>query len=259
MASKGRPSPRLLFYDIENSYLIGAAWDVYETNILEVLQPPYILSVAYKWLGESKVHFLGLPQFHGFKKYKPEHEEKLVTAFHKILEEADFICAHNGNGFDWKKLNSAFLKYHLPPPKPVKMIDTLKAARSIGKYPSNKLDDLGSSLGIGRKLPHTGKHLWTATMNGDRKAWKLMQAYNEQDVILLEKLYLRLRPFIPNHPNLNIVSRIPNACPKCSSTNLIRRGYAYTRTSEAIKYCCRDCGGWSLGKSEKLASAVQVR
>jgi hypothetical protein len=253
------PAIKLLLYDIENAYLIGASWDVWETNIIEVLQPPYILSVSWKWLGEKETHFLGLPDFHGYRKYKPEDEEKLVTAFHKIMEQADFLCGHNSNSFDFKKLNAAFLKYQLPPIKPVKMIDTLKAARQIAKFPSNKLDDLGSALGLGRKLAHTGKHLWTACMNGDRNAWKLMKAYNIQDTILLEKLYLRLRPFITNHPNTNILSRAPIACPKCGSTNLWKRGYNYTLTSEAQRFQCRECFGWCMGKPEKLALKVQVR
>ena len=254
---RGPPEPRILLYDIENAYLIGAAWEVWETNIIEVLQAPYILSVAYKWLGEEKVHFLGLPDFHGFKKYKPHHEEKLITAFHKVMEQADFLCGHNADNFDFKKLNAAFLKYQLPPPKPVKMIDTLKAARRVAKFPSNKLDDLGNTLGIGRKLPHTGKHLWTACMNGERAAWKIMEAYNIQDVLLLEKVYLRLRPYM-THPNVNLTSRKLHACPKCGEQALTKRGYNYSRTGEIQRFQCRECFAWSSDKAERMEVPIRV-
>jgi predicted RNA-binding Zn-ribbon protein involved in translation (DUF1610 family) len=248
-----------LAYDIENAPLIGAAWEVWETNIIEVLQPSYILSISYKWLHEKKVHTLTLPQYHGYREYKPEDEEPLITEFHSIMEQADHLLAHNGDQFDKKKLNSTFLKYGLPPTKPTKDIDTLKAARRIAKFPSNKLDDLGNSLGLGRKVAHTGKHLWFACMKGDRKSWRTMQEYNEQDVLLLEKLYYRLRGFIPNHPNINLSSRQVTACPNCGSTDLQRRGYHYTRTSEQIQYFCKNCGKWPLGKPEKLAVKVNVR
>lgn len=250
--------PRVLLYDLENAPLIGAAWEIHETDIIEVLEEPYILSVAYKWLGEKEIKVLSLPQFHGYRKYKPEDEEELITAFHKIMEEADFLCAHNGDLFDAKKLNATFLKYGLPPPKPVKSIDTLKAARRIAKFPSNKLDALGSVLGLGRKLPHTGKHLWFACMRGERKAWKMMCEYNKQDVVLLEKVYLRLRPYIPNHPALNVLTR-RNECPVCGGTTFQKRGWHLTRTSEKQRIQCTSCGRWCLDKGEKLDHAVTIQ
>lgn len=168
------------------------------------------------------------------------------------------MCGHNADNFDYKKLNAAFLKYGLAPPKPVKMIDTLKAARRIAKFPSNKLDDLGHTLGLGRKLPHTGKHLWTACMNGDRKAWRKMGAYNIQDVVLLERVYLKLRPYIPNHPNLNLISR-RNACPKCGGKRFWKRGWLYTKTMEKQRLQCTECGGWSVDRGERLSNNVSVQ
>src|ERR1051326_8563093 len=98
------------------------------------------------------------------------------------MKKADILCGHNADNFDYKKLNTTFIKYRLEPLDKKPTIDTLKALRRIAKFPSNKLDEICGVLGIGRKLPHTGKHLWTACMNGDRKAWKVMEAYNKHDV-----------------------------------------------------------------------------
>lgn len=257
MAKRPDQEGRLLFYDIENAYLIGAAWEVHETNILEVLQQPYILSIAYRWQDESKTHIITIPQFHGHKTkgpwgYLPEQEEEVITAFHKIIAKADFLCAHNGNNFDYKKLNSTFIKYRLPPPKPTQNIDTLLALRRIGKFPSNKLDDVCSVLGIGRKLPHTGKHLWTACMKGDKDAWKLMEAYNKHDVDpLLMGLYERILPYIPNHPNRNFIKRIDRACKHCLSTRLTKEGWKYVKGGWKQRYFCLNCMTYNYGELEK--------
>lgn len=176
------------------------------------------------------------------------------------MGEADHLLGHNSDNFDYKKLGSTFIKYRLDPPKQTKNIDTLKALRRIGKFPSNKLDDVCNVLGIGRKIQHTGKHLWTACMNGDRAAWKKMEDYNKHDVDpLLEGLYERIKAFIPNHPNVNIISRKSTACRICGSNNLISRGFYYTRTTEAKKYQCNDCHAWTIGKGEPLAVKVYGR
>src|SRR5712664_1835689 len=94
------------------------------------------------------------------------------------------------------------------------------------RFDSNKLDDLARYLGVGRKLPHTGFHLWKGCMSGDREAWKTMKDYNKQDVILLENVYYRIRAWDKNHPSVN---RGQEACPVCAGTDTHKRGFSYTR------------------------------
>lgn len=250
----------MLFYDIENAYMIGAAWDMYDTNIIEVLQQPYILSIAYRFQDTNKTHILSIPQFHGYKAkgpwgYLPEQEREVVEAFKDVMAKADFLCAHNGNNFDYKKLGSTFIKYRLGPPKPTQNIDTLLALRRIGKFPSNKLDDICAVLGIGRKLPHTGKHLWTAAMHGHRDAWEGphgMEAYNIHDVDpLLMGLYERIKGHIPNHPNVNFHHRRDTACRVCKNTNYTEAGWKPLKGGWKHRYQCNDCGAYNYGPLEK--------
>jgi hypothetical protein len=133
------------------------------------------------------------------------------------------------------------------------MIDTLKEAKAHFAFTSNKLDSLGELLGCGRKVEHEGFELWRKCMNGDLKAWKNMCKYNEQDVILLEKVYLKLRPFMKNHPNVNLDGKVSKCkCPACGSSNLIKRGYAYTNASKFARLRCKDCGKWSREKITQL-------
>jgi DNA polymerase elongation subunit (family B) len=235
------PSVKILLWDIENAPALGYFYDMFrEGNIIEVVEPPFMLSVAYKWLGNSKVTCIALPDFPGYKRNLRD-DCKLLEAVSKVLDSADIIVAHNGDKFDITMTNTRLVTHCLSPLQPKKTVDTLKIARGRFKFLSNRLDDLGNVLGVGRKLPHTGKKLWLACMNGDLEAWKLMRKYNIQDVLLLEKVYLKLRPFATNHPNINHFTRHPTACPKCGSTHSQRRGHIYTATTEAPKFQCMGC------------------
>lgn len=229
-----------------------------EGNIIEVESPPFLLSFSAKWLGEPKVYTYALPDFPGYKKDK-HNDEKLVKKLAEILESADIIVAHNGDRFDITMTNTRLITHSLPPLSPKKTIDTLKIARQKFKFLSNRLDDLGNVLGVGRKLSHTGKKLWFACMAGDPKAWKMMKAYNEQDVRLLERVYLKLRPFATSHPNINTLTRQIGACPKCGSTRLHKRGFTYTRTSEVQRFQCIDCLGYCSGRPEPLDVKIDIR
>jgi len=141
----------------------------------------------------------------------------------------------------------------MKPPSPYKVVDTLLAARSQFAFSSNKLDDLGETLGLGRRVEHEGFELWRKCMNGEKKAWKDMLRYNEQDVVLLEAVYLRLLPYIKNHPNVNVImDQTKCKCTACGSSKLHKRGYAYTNASKFQRFQCQDCGKWSRGRMNML-------
>ncbi len=168
---------------------------IFETNIVEVREQSYLLSFSYKVLGEKNVRTYALPDFRRFKTNKHD-DSQLVAKLAEVLDSADILIHHFGDSFDVPTANTRLLFHGFKPPAPFKTVDTCKQARRVLKLPSNKLDDIGEYFGLGRKLKHTGKHLWLACMRGDRKAFKLMARYNEQDVILLEKVYLKMLPYL---------------------------------------------------------------
>jgi hypothetical protein len=130
-------------------------------------------------------------------------------------------------------------------------IDTLQLARKNFAFTTNRLNDICEFLGIGTKEETGGIDLWKAiVLDHDPKAWKKMKKYNKHDVVLLEQLYLRLRPWAKNHPNLATIADRPKACPKCGEQKgMVVRGYRHTAVSVRASYRCNACGGYSQGRT----------
>lgn len=240
-----RTRPRILFADIETSPIIMAAWTTYEANAVWVERDTYIMSVAYKWADERSVKTLALPDFPGYQDHK-HCDKKLSGELWKILDQADIVIAHNGDSFDIKKINSRLAVHGHKPPSPYKTIDTLKIARRVFKFDSNKLDNLGRYLGEGRKIPNTGAALWRGCVNGDKASWRTMRRYNAGDVSLLVRVYERLKAWAPHHPNLNLYTG-RDGCPTCQSSNIQRRGMNYGKTVVRQRWLCLDCGASHSG------------
>lgn len=237
--------PRVLLYDIEMLPNIVYSWGLWDQNIQpeNIIKEKSLICVAYRWLGETKVHSCSiLDDPRAFLK-DPYNDKVVVTHLHKIFEEADAIIAHNGDRFDFTIFNARAIKYGLPPLPTIPSVDTLKVARNKFKFNSNKLDYLGEYFGLGRKIKVDGS-LWRRIAGGEVKAVREMITYNKQDVVLLEAVYMKLRPFMTNHPNLNILGgRCQElSCRICGSRKVQRRGY--TNLGYA-KFQCTMCQAWS--------------
>lgn len=239
---------RVLLFDIETTPNIGYIWGKYEQDVIEYVKEWHILSFAYKWLGEKTVHSVSLPDFPDYKKNKGD-DELLVRELWYLFDEADVIVAHNGDQFDIKKAHARFSAHKLGPTSPFKSVDTKKVAKRYFKYNSNKLDDLGNYLGLGRKIQTGGFELWKGCMAGDMKSWATMVKYNKQDVVLLEKVYLELRPWMTNHPSIALIEEIKDGCPNCGGNHLTRRGFSITRATKKQRLQCQGCGAWKVGKT----------
>lgn len=247
--------PKVLIYDIETSPNLSYTWGKWQQDVIDFEKEWYMLCFAYKWLGEKKIRVHSLPDYATYKKDK-ENDFELVKELWNLFEEADIIIAHNGDKFDIKKSNAKFLEHGFRPPSNYKTVDTLKVARKHFNLNSNRLDDIGRLLKIGRKVPTTGFHLWKGCMTGDKTSWGQMVKYNKQDVNLLEQVYLELRPWMTNHPNMNLLQGTAHSCPTCGSGNCQKRGFRRTRSNTYQAYQCQDCGGWSQGEIIKSDERV---
>jgi predicted nucleic-acid-binding Zn-ribbon protein len=238
--------------DIETLPNLGWTWSRWETNVIAFQQETCIATFAAKWLGEP-VFAKALPDYKGYKPGSYD-DRKIMEDLHALLDEADVVVAHNGNSFDVKVINARFLFHQMPPPSPYKTVDTKLAVKRVARFNSNKLDDLGKLL-LGEGKIKTDFELWLGCIKGDPKAWAKMVRYNKADTVLLERLYLRLLPWISNHPNLTLFDKDAK-CPKCGSKNFQRRGYAVSATRRYQRVQCTDCGGWS--KLSKSIGATEV-
>lgn len=244
-ALKCEALPKIVFLDIETAPIQAFAWGpMHETSLCHVIEPTFMLCFAYKWLGESKVHTRALCDYPGYRKNRKD-DKALVKDLWEILDRADLVVAHNGDSFDIKKSNARFIVHGLKPPTPFKSIDTLKIARANFKFDSNKLDNIGRYLQVGKKLAHTGMHLWLGCMDGDPSSWRVMKRYNAQDVRLLESVYERVKPWAKNHPILTAIAPQKHlACPTCLSFDVQRRGWRVNKVKKVPRFQCQSCGSW---------------
>jgi hypothetical protein len=256
--SKRIAKARVLLYDIETAPNLSYTWGKWQQDVIDFHYQSYMLCFAYKWLGESQTHIVALPDFPNYKK-DVQDDSALIEALQRLFDEADVIIAHNGNSFDQKVSQGRMLVNGLTPPSPYKQIDTKLVAKRYFRFNSNSLNDLGQLLKLGKKLPTGGWKLWLGCLNNDAKSWATMKRYNIQDVKLLEKVYLRMRPWIDNHPAMNILEDKLEACPKCSSGPLIKRGTRLVnKTTTVQRFKCSNCGGWSRGRKSERAENIFV-
>ncbi len=229
---------KILMLDIENTPITAYCWGLWKQNIgiNQIVEDWSILSYAAKWIGEDNVYW---------DSTQKQDEGALLSSLWGLLDEADIVVAHNGDRFDMTKINAKMLEWDMPPYSPVRTVDTLKVARKRFRLTSNKLDYISKYLGFEGKMETGGMKLWIDCMAGKKAAWKTMIDYNIADVIELEHIYLKLLPWIDNHPNVGIHEKLDRpACPKCTSTNIQFRGYAITNVSKFRRFQCNSCGGW---------------
>lgn len=245
-------SPRVLLIDIETLPNVGYTWGKYEQNVISFVREWELASFAWKELGRGKVQCIARPDY--------KSEAAFVHAVRKIVDDADVLIGHNIDNFDAPMLHVKFAKLGMRPTV-YRTVDTKKIAKRSFRFMSNKLDDLGNVLGVGRKLQTGGFELWEKCIAGDPAAWRKMVRYNKQDVLLLERVYLRLRAWYPTHPNFALYSGEGDKpeCPVCESTKVQRRGYRVMTTRRAARFQCQNpkCGHWfsrALSKVEKAAA-----
>jgi hypothetical protein len=241
---------KLLLVDIETAPHLSATWGLWQQNVAldQLLRPGYTLCWAAKWHGDKEIMFESILT----------GEKRMVKRIHKLLNEADAVCHYNGKKFDIPTLNKEFLLMDLAPPSPSKQVDLLEVAKKRFRLASNKLDFVAKILGLGSKTKHKGMELWLGCMNKNKEDWAVMEEYNKQDVVLLEKVYDRLLPWIDSHPNRSVMED-HECCPKCASENFQARGHATTTAGMYPRFQCQDCGSWFRGARREKSFAKTFR
>lgn len=252
--------PKIFILDIENTPNKAYVWALFqETTSSDMIESPWhMLCWSGKFLGEKKIYSSSLIDFPKSYKKDPENDVEILKQLWKFMDEADIIVGHNVKGFDVRKANARFIMNGMNPPSPYKIVDTLQVARQHFMFTSNKLKDLSKYLGLGEKIETGGIKLWEDCMKGKKSAWKKMVKYCENDVVLTEKIYLKLLPYINNHPNLGTyVDTDKNTCPKCGKHHLQKEGFSYTTNGKYQRYSCKSCHAWCRGKENLRENKVK--
>lgn len=233
---------KILVYDIETSPAIAYIFSLWQKGIPDnmIAQDVGMFSWAAKWLFEDEIISDRLtPEELATMDYS-----RITHSLYNLIEEADIIIAHNGMKFDRRMMNTFFLKCGLTPNSPYEVIDTLLHARKQFKLTSYRLDYIAQQvLGLPGKL-HTELGLWKRCMQGEYEALVYMDEYCQQDVRVLEDVYLKLRPWIKPHPNAALTALSDdNCCPVCAGVRrTVTRTTYKTYVNEYIAYRCDDCG-----------------
>jgi|ERR1700722_3512333 len=243
---------KILVIDIETAPLELYAWGIWDVNAsLDQIKTDWtILSYAAKWLGKKKVYYADTGG-RGVKKVRDD--KPLMRGLRDLLDEADIVVAQNGKKFDMRKINARLIQHGLKPPSPYRVIDTMLIARKYFAFTSQKLKYTSEMLGVPPKDEHEefpGFKLWLACLADVKAAWRVMKRYNRQDILSTEHVYLKLRPWMENHPNLGVYSMSTTpVCPNCASAQLVSNGMRVNKQQGAYRRVhCLSCGAWSREK-----------
>ena len=239
---------RILTLDIETSPHKAWAFNVWQQNIShgQIISPTIMLSWAAKWKGSKATM------------YRKHDDADCLTLLHDLLNEADIVIHYNGDKFDLPHINREFLGAGLPPTRPCASVDMLKVVKQRFRFPHNKLDYVASVVLGEKKLETGGFDLWPAFMSGDKKALATMKKYNIKDVVLTEKLYVALLPWVRNHPYVGLIDvdlgddDVGYRCPACDSLRTTKQRPRRTRCFAIRTVECRECGTWSEGRRRKV-------
>lgn len=234
---------KILTFDIETAPAKSYHWGMYKVNIgvEQNIEPGHMLCFAAKWLGKPEVISYSLWE-HGL--------EGMLKAARDLIEEADAIVTKNGEKFDLPTLNNELAKANIPPPPPTTHIDLEKVARKNFRFLCNKLEFIAQYFGVGKKVQHEGFPLWRKCLEGHEPSQRKMVRYCKGDVRVTERVYKKMRAFMPNHPHMGFTPK--KQCGACGSHHVHVSKWRRTRTMRIQQLHCQSCGSYFDGIRQKV-------
>lgn len=254
------PKPKILIWDIETAPITAYTWGLFDQNIglNQIKADWHLLAWAAKWYGDppSKVIYRD-----NRWQRDVQNDEDLVSELSELLNQADIIITQNGDKFDVKKLNARAVIHGLRPVKRCKSTDILKEGRKVFSFTSHKLEYVSQVLNTKyKKLKHNeypGFELWKAILDGDARAWKVMEKYTKHDVLATEEAYQKIQGWIKTQNLAAYYDDLKIRC-HCGSANLKTHEVRRLESGHFQGYICRDCGKRLQGKANLLAPAKKA-
>lgn len=229
---------RRLFFDIETSPNIGLFWEAGWKKTIDysnIIKERAIICICYKWEGEKEVYSLSWDS--------KQSDKKMLDKFIEIANQASELVGHNGDKFDLTWIRTRCLFHGIPALPNYVTIDTLKISRNKFRFNSNKLNYIADYLGLGTKIK-TEFGLWKSILlEKDKDSMEKMIKYCKKDVILLEKVYSRLKTFVEPKFHYGVLFGSDRAaCPECGSEDLTKVNSRTTASGlKKIQYKCNTC------------------
>lgn len=237
--------PKILFLDIETKYMLLEGWGLFNQNfsVDQIAEDWSILSYSCKWAHSDEVLYSDVTEM---------TEDELLQELHDLLNEADFIVAHNGRRFDIKKIRARMITRGFKPHSPVRIIDTLEIAKKEFAFTSNKLLHLTRLLcKKNQKSDHgkfAGHTLWKEFVRGNPEAIAEMREYNQIDVVSLQELYEILAPWSSKLPVFEVFDESNSL-----NEDWIKDGFTYTNLGKYDLYKNVKTGAYRRGVKNLLS------
>ena len=225
-----------LFFDIETSPNVGLFWSTGNRIHLSpenILKERKIICIGYQWQDKQ-------PQ--SLQWTAKQDDAPMLRRFAPILEQADEVVAHNGNGFDLKWVRTRCSVHGISLAPHIPSYDTLLKMRERFRLNSNTLAYAAQYFGLPYKTK-TDFQLWKDVIAGNKVALQAMVAYCKQDVTVLVALYQKLQEYtLPNVHHGVIAGQAKHSCPQCSRTVVsYLRSYSTAAGSVKHKMKCTGC------------------
>lgn len=243
LANQEQNKAKILVLDIETKYMLMEGWGLFNQNfsVDQIAEDWSILSYSAKWYDSDEVMYSDVTE---------KTEDDLLQELHDLLDEADFVIAHNGRRFDLKKIRARMVTRGFKPYSPVRVIDTLEIAKTEFAFTSNKLLYLTRLLcRKHQKSSHAkfaGHSLWKEFVKGNPEAIQEMREYNIIDVVSLQELYDIIAPWSSKLPVFEMYNDEINL------DNWEQDGYHYSNLGKYVRYRHRVTGQYRRGRTNLL-------
>lgn len=212
---------------------------------------PRNITAAWNWYHTDRVEFAA------------EWDKGGPDAMHRriwdLYDKAQIVIGHNIDGFDTKKLKTAWAQMGLTPPSPFKSVDTLKVARREFGAESNTLDALCKRFGIVAKTDRYDHEVARAACAGNRAAQRQLKGYNIGDIPATKGLYDFERPWHASHPHsTEAIGDGRLTCNSCWRDDLLTpNGYKLANQILYRLYRCTSCGANVQGTRHSRAAMTR--
>lgn len=226
-----------LFFDIETSPNLVYSWSVgrkVHIGYENIVKERAIICLCYKFEGEKQVKAIT---------WENGDDRPIIEQFAEIISTADEVIGHNSDNFDIKWFRTRCIFHGVNVSPFITSIDTLKESRRGFRFNSNRLDYIGKFLNIGGKM-ETSFDLWKKIEQENcKKSMDKMVRYCKNDVLLLESVYQKMKPYIKVKTNCAVkYGRSVVTCPEClSEQTKIHHSRVSAAGTRSIYMRCNNC------------------